>query len=112
MSRTVGGVAESKAANYLISKGYKVVERNFLAKFGEIDIVCEKDGLLVFIEVKMRRSSSHGYGREYVTPKKLQKLIRTAELYRLVTRQEDTPYRIDVVEIQEITITHLENVTM
>lgn len=112
MSRIAGGDAESKAANYLTSKGYRVVVRNFLVKFGEIDLVCEVGDLLVFVEVKMRKSSSHGYGREYVTPKKLQKLIRTAELYRLATKNENTPYRIDVVEIQGDMITHLENVTM
>lgn len=112
MSRITGGAAESKAANYLTSKGYRVVVRNFLVKFGEIDLVCELGDLLVFVEVKMRKSPSHGYGREYVTPKKLQKLIRTAELYLIQNNLQNTTYRIDVVEIQGDAITHLENVTM
>jgi len=112
MSRKAGIEAEKNAANFLSQKGYRILTTNFTSRMGEIDIIAEKNGRIIFIEVKMRSSSSFGTGREYVTSKKLQKIILTAQLYMQKNKLTNIPFQIDVVEVQGEQFTHLENVTL
>lgn len=112
----VGAWGERKAARYLRKKGYKIVEMNHSCRFGEIDIIAKDDAYLLFVEVKLRKDESHGEAREFVTPQKQGRLLRTAELYLSQNSTELQP-RFDVVEIyapegvksKNITLTHLED---
>lgn len=95
---TLGGHGEALACVYLEKKGYRIRERQWRSKVGEIDIIAEKNGVFVFVEVKTRQNSTFGYPEEAVTEKKRQHLMHTAELYCQLQRIE-RPRRIDVVAV-------------
>ena len=99
-SRDIGALGENIAAEYLTGLGYKIRERNFRSREGEIDIIAEKDDFLVFIEVRTRTSNSYGTPEESVTAHKKERLIALAEAY--IEDRGDLPssWRIDVVAIE------------
>ncbi len=99
-SNVQGKLAEDFAVKLLIRNGYKVVDRNFRSKFGEIDIVAIKDGCLVFVEVKARWSAKFGKPEESVTPSKLWKIGRTGEYYSLLHPDLPKKLRIEVVALE------------
>ena len=81
-TRSLGRYGEDLACKYLQAKGYKILKRNFRCRrFGEIDIVASKAGVLSFIEVKTRRSSRYGKPAEAVTLAKQRKIYRVAQYY-------------------------------
>ncbi|HID94221.1 MAG TPA: YraN family protein [bacterium (Candidatus Stahlbacteria)] len=79
--RKVGVGGEHKAAHYLEEKGYVILERNYRTRKGEIDIICEKNGTLIFVEVKTRTAKSFGEPSEAINPHKVKKIIEVAEDY-------------------------------
>lgn len=79
--------------------GYKILERNYRCRSGEIDLVCRDGSDLVFVEVKCRRSSSCGSPLEAVTPRKQKRITQTALHYIKERRCERCPVRFDVVAI-------------
>ena len=111
-----GDWGEERAALYLRLHGYRVVERNFRCRQGEIDIIARKGGFIVFVEVKLRKNADFGEAREFVTYRKQQRVIRAAELWLVKNGCELQP-RFDVIEIYAPkgtdtvfpTIRHLEN---
>jgi putative endonuclease len=103
-----GKSGEDKAAAFLRKKGYAVIKRNYRAKTGEIDIIAEKDGTLVFVEVKTRSTDAFGEGYQSVTHTKQDKIIRTAEFYLMENNMEKL-CRFDVISIDNSEITHIIN---
>ena len=99
-TKKAGVLAEEYAANFLSSKGYKIIDRNFSSKFGEIDIIALKDGKLIFAEVKARWSLKFGNLEEAVTSKKLWKIARTGEYYSLLHPNLPKALRIEVVALE------------
>jgi putative endonuclease len=97
----LGKLGEDAAAQYLSDKGYHIMERNFRSKTGEIDIIAEISGSIVFIEVKTRRSTRFGTAAEAVTPRKRHKIINTAFCYlkKAGDQTNQTVCRIDVIEV-------------
>lgn len=95
----VGRVGEEVAARFLEDQGYRILRRNLRFRSGEIDLVAEENGILVFVEVKTRSGSSHGTAAEAVTPRKQAQLIRLASLY-LARIGADRPCRFDVVTVE------------
>lgn len=95
---TRGEWGEAQAAAFLVQKGFRILERNFRTRFGELDIIAEKDGFLVFVEVKTRKNDHFAKAREAVTKTKQQKLRITAELW---LQQHPTALqpRFDVIEV-------------
>ena len=104
--RQIGEGGEHIACLFLARKGYKILERNYRRKCGEIDIVAEKDGIVRFVEVKaVTREASRGFSREMdyrpeelVHKTKLRKVARTALLY-MEERRDRREYQIDVVGV-------------
>lgn len=94
-----GKLGEQIAMQILRRKGYKILQRNFRSKFGEIDIVAEDRGVLVFVEVKTRWSRKFGYPEEAVTSWKLRSIIKTGDYYKLTHPNTPGLIRIDVVAI-------------
>lgn len=94
----VGFIGEQAAASYLLSKQFRILERNFKARYGEIDIVAREGNTLVFVEVKTRCTDSYGSPEMSVTPRKLREVIQTAQYYVLL-HPEIPDMRIDVVAI-------------
>ena len=95
----IGNLGEDMACDYLISKGYKIVDRNYKCKISEIDIIAyDSSGVLCFCEVKTRRNSEFGYGYESVNSAKIHQLHKGALSY-ISKRKLDCPVRFDVLEI-------------
>ena len=93
-----GRWGEERAAQYLQLRGWKIVDRNFSCRFGEIDLIASRRGILAFIEVKTRRDASHGEAREFVTAAKQQRILSAASLY-LSSHETELQPRFDVIEI-------------
>jgi putative endonuclease len=105
-TRKKGNIAEERACEYLKTKGYKIVDRNFYTKFGEIDIIAYKDGVFHFIEVKSGLNFEPIYN---ITPKKLQRIIKSVYVY-LKTKSIDSPFCIDAIIVKK-EIEHLVNIS-
>ncbi len=100
MSRIRGARAESLALDYLRQHGLVPVTRNWLCRAGEIDLICNHDDTLVFIEVRYRRDDRFGGALSSVTFSKRQRVLRAAECYlraRAIPAQR--PLRFDLVAI-------------
>ena len=99
-TRAKGSKAEDLACEFLISKDYKIVKRNFhYGRIGEIDIVAEKKGILVFVEVKSLTEKSYGSPLDSITPKKQSSIRKVAEGYYYINKLEDKESRYDVITI-------------
>lgn len=95
----LGRAGEDLARAFLERKGFRLADRNFKRLHGELDLVMEDGGTLVFVEVKTRRSLRLGTPAEAVTPAKQRHLRWCAEVYCAERRIEGRPVRFDVVEI-------------
>ena len=87
------------AADYLKKKGFRIIERNYKQKCGEIDIIAMKDKTLVFIEVKTRKSSTFGSPFDAITIRKQHQIAKTAQDYLCRKNLYDKPARFDVVGV-------------
>lgn len=94
-----GKEGENKAAAYLQKQGYRIIERNFTKRYGEIDIIAIDGDTLVFVEVKTRIGDGYGRPIEAITPWKLKSLIKSAEYYKSLHPELPDPMRIDFVGI-------------
>ncbi|HEV2358444.1 MAG TPA: YraN family protein [bacterium] len=94
-----GRIGEDAAAAALAARGYRVLARNVRMGRGEIDLVCEHDGDVVFVEVKARRGAAFGTPAEAVTARKQRALVALASRYLVRTGRGDRPCRFDVVEV-------------
>lgn len=110
LSKIFGKKSEDFAVDFLQSRGFAIVERNFYAsRLGEIDIIAKKGEILHFIEVK---SSQGSFEPIYnITPKKLQKIINSAHYY-LKKKDLALPWCIDALIVKDGTIEYIENITM
>ncbi|MDO8658693.1 MAG: YraN family protein [Candidatus Levybacteria bacterium] len=117
----LGKLGEDLASKFLEKKGYKIIDRNFKKRYGEIDIIAidssEKTPVLVFIEVKTRTSSEYGSPLEAITYWKLKSLIKAAQYYKLTHRNLPDGLRIDAVSIklgyngETESIEHVKNIS-
>src|SRR3989338_407443 len=104
--KAVGEIGEDIACQFLERKGFKILERNYRKPWGEIDIIAEKAGVVRFVEVKaVSRESLLDVSREMdyrpeemVTPDKLRKVARTANLY-MENKKDEREFQIDVVGV-------------
>lgn len=108
-NRKSGIEGENLAVEYLKKQGYKILERNFKTKVGEIDIVADDNGTIVFVEVKSRENTKFGQPIESITPQKVHSIIRTAQWYLSKHRAYDRACRFDVIEILRGVVTHTKN---
>ena len=98
--RLFGKQGENYACRLLQKSGYRIIERNFTSRFGEIDIIAQDKDTLVFVEVKTIWSRRFGLPQEAVTPQKLFRIKRTAEYFSLRHPRLPKKLRIDVVAIE------------
>ncbi len=104
-----GNKFETKACEFLVSNGFTVVDRNYHAKkLGEIDIICIKDDVYHFIEVKSGDSFEAVYN---ITPSKLHKLYRSIDYY-LKVKNLDVSYCVDAIIFAGEELEYLENITL
>lgn len=114
--KLLGRWGEQAAANYLKSKRYKIIGMNYACRMGEIDLIAEKGGYIVFAEVKLRKSNVFAEACEYVTRSKQEKIKTTASLW-LSQNDIGLQPRFDVIEVyapegvstSSAIINHIEN---
>ena len=107
-----GKLGEELAVNYLIEKGYEILERNWRNIHKEIDIIAKKDNVLVIVEVKARQSDEYGEPDIAVTRQKQSRLISAANAY-LFQNKLDINTRFDIISIiirdDIVEINHIED---
>ena len=100
---------EVAAKEYLIKQGYTILAENYNGNIGEIDIIAEEKGVIVFVEVKARESTEFGQPIEAVTPHKVKKIVMTAQQYLVSKRLMGRDVRFDVIEVLRGEVTHTPN---
>jgi putative endonuclease len=118
--QVLGGWGEAVAADYLGEQGFTIFERNARTPYGEIDLVACKESpegrLMLFVEVKTRRSTSYGLPEQSITARKKAHMLAAAQAFLQEHADIDADWRVDVITVQtnrpglRPTITHFENV--
>jgi len=103
-----GQLWEQQALAHLERHGLTLVEANFSCKGGEIDLIMRDGQALVFVEVRQRANRQHGGAAASITPAKIRRLVRAAQLY-LLRFQRPPACRFDVVAIDAGILTWLRN---
>ena len=101
-----GASGEDRACAWLEAHGYRIVERNWRCRSGEVDVVARQGATTVFVEVKERRTAEHGLGLEAVTWSKRRRMIRAATLYAASRGLTESPLRFDVISVDGKTLRH------
>lgn len=96
---SIGALGEEAAVKAIKKQGYKVIERNYRTKMGEIDIIAKDGEYTCFIEVRLRKNNDFGSPADTIDIRKQQKIIRTAKYYAVIKKIYDTPMRFDAVLI-------------
>lgn len=104
-----GSAAEDLAATFLLKKGYKILERNFRNKIGEIDIIAKDGKTIVFIEVRSSSLVLLSTAAESITDKKIKKIVRVAESYIIFKKLGNISFRFDAVIVDKGKIELIKN---
>lgn len=99
-NRSVGIIGEDLAAQYLLDNDFYILKRNATSRWGELDIVAEKEGKIYFIEVKTRISTRQGSPYEAVEYFKVKKLTRTIQYFVLANKLQGRKLQLDVISIE------------
>lgn len=86
--KDLGNIGENIASDYLRSKGFRVIERNFSCRMGEIDIIAKKGDDIYFVEVKTRKDNKFGHPFESITLNKQRQILKIAKYYLLGLKKE------------------------
>ena len=97
--KTLGKFGEDCAAKFLEEHGYTIVVRNFRIRSAEIDIIAQRDGTIIFVEVKARSNIRHGLPSEAVNLRKQKKIIEAAAVFLQDENFCDCACRFDVIEV-------------
>lgn len=108
----LGEKGENLAVEFLQKKGYQILDRNWRFKKAEVDIIAQKEDILVIVEVKTRTSNYFGNPQDFINQKKVQLLVEAANEY-VISKDLDVEVRFDIVAIlknkQEFDLEHLED---
>ncbi|WP_103069690.1 YraN family protein [Aquimarina sediminis] len=109
---TLGKKGEKLAVDFLVEKGYHILERNYRYLKSEVDIIAQKENTIVAVEVKTRSTPEFGNPQDFVKPKQIQSLVKAVHHY--VTEHDlDAEVRFDIIAIVKnkigTKIEHLEN---
>jgi putative endonuclease len=107
MSRAAGASAEQLAAEFLVERGFQILERNFTVNGGELVLVCVDAGTRVLVVVRARTGDDFGAPEETITSTKKRRIILAAKLYLLTKQIEERACRFDVIAIEGDRITHI-----
>ena len=108
--RQTGAFYEKQAEEFLIQKGYQILERNYRNRNGEIDLIAKDGEYICFTEVKYRTTSKYGNPLEAVNIRKQNQIKKVAQYYLIKHGlTEWTPCRFDVVAYEGESVTHIKN---
>ena len=105
----VGATSEDRAVDHLLRQGYRIVERNFRCKVGELDVIARDGRTLVFVEVRSRRRTEFGSALEAVNWGKRKKVSRVAQAYLVRRRPRFETARFDVIAITGSELVHIKD---
>ena len=106
----LGKQGEALAIEFLQQKGYEILETNWTFQKAEIDIIAQKDSVLAIVEVKTRSSIDFGLPQDFVTPKKIQLLVKAVNEY-VIAKDLEVEVRFDIIAIhKDGTEHHLEHI--
>lgn len=109
-ARSAGDDAEARALTYFEGLGWKLIERNFLCRAGEVDLILEDpQGTVVFVEVKYRFDPAYGAPQEFVSGRKQLRMGRAALLFIKQKGYKSRNYRFDVAATGPETLEHIPN---
>lgn len=98
--KAAGNLGEDAAAEFLRARGYRILARQWRCRFGELDLVAEDaEGIVCFVEVKLRKRNALELPREAVTPAKQKRLRLAAQCYLIAAGLEESRARFDVAEV-------------
>ncbi len=97
--RKLGSFGEEMALRYLLQKGHRLLHKNYHIHGGEIDLIMEKDGIITFVEVKLRTTDNFGGGGEAITRAKKNKLLRSIFTF-LQNRPRSQRWQLDLIDIR------------
>lgn len=113
MRKKIGNQGEDIAVRYLQQQGYRILNRNYYSRYGEIDVICEYNRVIIFVEVKTRRSERYGSAEESVTRVKQERLRKTALHYLQQRNQPFKEMQFDVITVRlggpKPVINHIKN---
>jgi putative endonuclease len=113
--QSLGQWGEKQAAVYLATHSFVILDCNVRTPYGEIDLIASKDGVIIFIEVKTRRTTTFGFPEESVNQRKQNHILSSAQHYIQEHPELEAAWRIDVISIWRFRdgrspqITHFEN---
>ena len=99
-NKFTGILGEKMAANFILSRGFRILHTNYRTPFGEIDIIAERDGYIVFLEVKTRISERFGPPLASITETKKKSIIRNCQFFLKKNKLFDSACRIDAIGIE------------
>lgn len=114
-NKLIGNYGESLALNFIKTKNYKLLDKNFRIKSGEIDLICKFKDIIIFIEVKSRYNSNLGSPSESVTYFKQKQIINLSNYYIYKFNLYNYNVRFDVIEVffntkdESFIINHIED---
>lgn len=91
-------MGEEVACSFLLNRGYRILERNFFSKYGEIDIIAYKKCIVIFVEVKTRKNDYYSYASQSINNKKIRNIKLTSQVYLFSNNLFNYDYRYDVIE--------------
>ena len=94
----LGKIGEQIAANYLLERGYEILERNFYFDKAEIDLIALKGKTLAIVEVKTRNSDLFGNPQDFITKRKIKRLVKAANEF-VISNDLDIDVRFDVIAV-------------
>ncbi len=115
-NKELGKEGEKLAAKYLINQHYKILDKNFYTRTGEIDIIAKEKQEIVFIEVKTRSNYKYGEAIDAVDMNKMKHIYKAAQYYIYQKKIENQPIRFDIIEIyinitrKKYYINHIKNI--
>jgi len=108
----LGKKGEQLAVDFLLTKGYDILERNYRFDKAEVDIIAQQNDILAIIEVKTRSTADFGNPQDFVKPKQIQRLVKAVDEY-VNLNDLDVEVRFDIVAIikegKQFNMEHLEN---
>lgn len=107
-SKSIGDAAEAKVSEYLIGRGYEIIDRNWKTKWCEIDIIAKKDNTVHFVEVKYRSNSTTGDGFAAITKAKLKQITFAAEYYQAAHPNKYSDILLAIASVSGISVNYLE----
>ena len=116
IKKKLGNLGEQIATEYLEKQNYKIIERNFYCRQGEIDIIAKDKKEIVFIEVKTRSNVNFGQPSEAVTSIKQKHMLKTAQYFLYKSNCANSFVRFDIIEVLLVegrfVINHIKQVIM